>query len=43
MLRKLDHALSKEDSLVIAVSPIPKIGIGLAINDRLKRASAPRY
>ena len=43
MLRKLDHALSKDDFLVIAVSPIPKIGIGLAINDRLKRASAPRY
>lgn len=43
MLRKLDQALSKDDFKVIAVSPIPKIGIGLAINDRLKRASAPRY
>lgn len=43
MLRKLDQALSKGDFKVIAVSPIPKIGIGLAINDRLKRASAPRY
>lgn len=26
----------------IAVSPIPDLGIGLAINDRLKRAAAPR-
>jgi L-threonylcarbamoyladenylate synthase len=26
----------------IAVAPVPKIGLGLAINDRLKRASAPR-
>ena len=43
MLRKLDQALSKDDFKIIAVSPIPKIGIGLAINDRLKRASAPRY
>lgn len=43
MLRKLDQVLSKDDFKVIAVSPIPKIGIGLAINDRLKRASAPRY
>tara|TARA_B100000767_G_scaffold117358_1_gene112084 strand:- start:4905 stop:5852 length:948 start_codon:yes stop_codon:yes gene_type:complete len=43
MLRKLDQALSKDDFKVIAVSPIPKIGIGHAINDRLKRASAPRY
>jgi L-threonylcarbamoyladenylate synthase len=26
----------------IAVAPIPKIGLGLAINDRLNRAAAPR-
>lgn len=43
MLRKLDRTTSKDDFKVIAVSPIPKIGIGLAINDRLERASAPRY
>jgi len=43
MLRKLDRTISKDDFKVIAVSPIPKIGIGLAINDRLERASAPRY
>jgi L-threonylcarbamoyladenylate synthase len=27
---------------VIAVSPIPATGLGEAINDRLKRAAAPR-
>lgn len=26
----------------IAVAPIPKVGVGLAINDRLERAAAPR-
>jgi hypothetical protein len=26
----------------IAVAPIPMIGLGVAINDRLKRASADR-
>ncbi len=37
-LRKMD-ALSKG---TIAVSPIPMSGLGVAINDRLKRAAAPR-
>lgn len=37
-LRKMD-ALSKG---TIAVSPIPMLGLGVAINDRLKRAAAPR-
>ena len=37
MLRALDAQVSK-----IAVSPIPARGIGLAINDRLSRAAAPR-
>ncbi|MGJ8527018.1 L-threonylcarbamoyladenylate synthase [Maritalea sp.] len=37
-LRKLDAS----DVQTIAVAPIPEIGIGLAINDRLKRASADR-
>jgi L-threonylcarbamoyladenylate synthase len=26
----------------IAVSPIPEVGLGRAINDRLRRAAAPR-
>jgi L-threonylcarbamoyladenylate synthase len=37
MLRELDKSASR-----IAVSPIPKGGIGEAINDRLHRAAAPR-
>ena len=37
MLRALDA-----QSIKIAVSPIPRRGIGLAINDRLSRAAAPR-
>lgn len=30
------------DAKVIAVMPIPESGVGLAINDRLRRAAAPR-
>jgi L-threonylcarbamoyladenylate synthase len=26
----------------IAVAPIPEVGLGRAINDRLRRAAAPR-
>lgn len=37
MLRALDS-----QSRAIAVSPIPGIGLGEAINDRLRRAAAPR-
>ena len=37
MLRQLD-----KDAARIAVSPIPQIGLGEAINDRLQRAAAPR-
>src|SRR5258705_874193 len=37
MLRELDKSATK-----IAVSPIPDHGIGEAINDRLRRAAAPR-
>jgi L-threonylcarbamoyladenylate synthase len=37
MLRELDKTATK-----IAVSPIPDIGIGETINDRLRRAAAPR-
>ena len=38
MLHQLD-ALGRE---IIAVAPIPEIGLGEAINDRLRRAAAPR-
>jgi L-threonylcarbamoyladenylate synthase len=37
MLRELDKTATR-----IAVSPIPDSGIGEAINDRLRRAAAPR-
>src|SRR5215472_4859583 len=37
MLRELDKVATR-----IAVSPIPDTGIGEAINDRLRRAAAPR-
>ena len=37
MLRELDKSACH-----IAVSPIPDSGIGEAINDRLRRAAAPR-
>jgi L-threonylcarbamoyladenylate synthase len=37
MLRALDKSVS-----AIAVSPIPESGLGEAINDRLRRAAAPR-
>lgn len=36
------HALDQGGSAPIAVSPIPETGLGLAINDRLRRAAAPR-
>lgn len=32
----------KTDAKTIAIAPIPKHGIGIAINDRLDRAAAPR-
>ncbi len=38
MMRELD----KSEYSTIAVSPIPDTGLGLAINDRLKRAAAPK-
>jgi L-threonylcarbamoyladenylate synthase len=43
----LFHALREADALAgpdgrIAVSPIPEHGLGRAINDRLRRAAAPR-
>lgn len=36
------HAMDAAGVTAIAVSPIPNTGIGLAINDRLHRAAAPR-
>lgn len=42
----LFHALRAMDALAegrgIAVAPIPEVGLGRAINDRLRRAAAPR-
>ena len=38
MLRALDNELGYTG---IAVAPIPEVGLGLAINDRLRRAAAP--
>lgn len=36
------HALDESGAAVIAVAPIPPVGLGEAINDRLARAAAPR-
>lgn len=36
------HELDAMGADAIAVSPIPQTGLGLAINDRLRRAAAPR-
>lgn len=36
------HRADKESPLRIAVAPIPEEGVGAAINDRLRRAAAPR-
>ncbi|SLN66124.1 Threonylcarbamoyl-AMP synthase [Roseovarius albus] len=36
------HALDAKRASGIAVSPIPETGLGLAINDRLRRAAVPR-
>ena len=36
------HRADQSDAERIAVAPIPSYGLGLAINDRLKRAAAPR-
>ncbi|GKY89098.1 L-threonylcarbamoyladenylate synthase [Sinisalibacter aestuarii] len=36
------HRLDAEGDMPIAVSPVPEIGLGRAINDRLRRAAAPR-
>lgn len=36
------HAMDAAGVAAIAVAPIPRRGLGLAINDRLQRAAAPR-
>ncbi|WP_374377125.1 L-threonylcarbamoyladenylate synthase [Dongia sp.] len=36
------RALDRPDVTGIAVMPIPEVGLGIAINDRLTRAAAPR-
>ncbi len=36
------HRLDAAGARIIAVAPIPRTGLGLAINDRLARAAAPR-
>lgn len=36
------HRLDALDAKTIAVSPVPEHGLGRAINDRLRRAAAPR-
>jgi len=42
MLNDMDEIASNKGLNSIAISPIPNFGIGLAINDRLTRAAAPR-
>jgi L-threonylcarbamoyladenylate synthase len=41
-LRELDTKVAQRHLTAIAVMPIPEQGLGLAINDRLRRAAAPR-
>ena len=41
-LRRLDEMAQELGLSRIAVAPIPSVGLGLAINDRLRRAAAPR-
>ena len=36
------QALDRSGAATIAVAPIPRAGLGEAINDRLRRAAAPR-
>jgi L-threonylcarbamoyladenylate synthase len=36
------HKLNEMGAKRIAFAPVPMIGIGAAINDRLRRAAAPR-
>ena len=36
------HIAEASGRAAIAVAPVPETGLGLAINDRLRRAAAPR-
>jgi L-threonylcarbamoyladenylate synthase len=36
------HRAEASGRTAIAVAPVPETGLGLAINDRLRRAAAPR-
>jgi L-threonylcarbamoyladenylate synthase len=36
------HAADQSNAAAIAVAPVPQDGLGLAINDRLQRAAAPK-
>jgi L-threonylcarbamoyladenylate synthase len=36
------HRADAADAMAIAIAPVPDDGLGLAINDRLRRAAAPR-
>ena len=42
LLRDIDAFASSQEISRIAIAPVPATGIGLAINDRLMRAAAPR-
>ena len=42
MLHKMDELAKGKGVNKIAVAPVPEHGLGVAINDRIKRASAPR-
>ncbi|WP_444454173.1 L-threonylcarbamoyladenylate synthase [Rhodobacter capsulatus] len=42
MLRVADKLASARGAATIAIAPIPETGLGRAINDRLRRAAAPR-
>ena len=41
-LRAIDALAERVGASGIAVAPVPRAGLGLAINDRLARAAAPR-
>ncbi len=41
-LRSADALVTQRSACGIAVAPIPNVGLGRAINDRLSRAAAPR-
>jgi len=41
-LRWIDAEAARYGLARIAVMPVPEAGLGLAINDRLRRAAAPR-